>query len=126
MNTLIEYELNTGAISIAYSFPEGEDGPVRRQGYGYIEGLGHADKFYVLDGVLTERLTQSTTLDGRTLTGLPVPALLHIDGETYTVDDGEAELDFILPGTYRLRVEAWPFKDWEGEVTVPVLSGAEA
>lgn len=126
MNTLLEYELTTGAISIAYSFPEGEDSVVRRDGYGYIDGVGHADAFYVLDAVLTERPTQSTTLDGRSLTGLPVPAILHIDGETYTVDDGEAELDFILPGTYRLRVEAWPYKDWDGEVTVPVLSGAEA
>jgi hypothetical protein len=91
-----------------------------------VEGEYDNRTHYILNGEPTERPTQSTTLDGRSLTGLPVPATLHIDGETYTVDNGEAELEFPLPGTYRLRVEAWPFKDWEGEVTVPVLSGAEA
>jgi hypothetical protein len=73
---------------------------------------------YILNGEPTERPTQSTTLDGRTLTGLPIPATLHINDETYEVDDGTAELDFILPGTYRLKVVAWPFKDWEEELVM--------
>jgi hypothetical protein len=126
MDSLTEYETETGQIFMAYSFPSGEDGIIRREGFSYVSGFYTNTDHYIHNGEPTERPTQSTTLDGRSLTGLPVPALLHIDGETYTVDNGEAELEFPLPGTYRLRVEAWPFKDWEGEVTVPVLSGAEA
>jgi len=118
MDSLTEYETETGQIFMAYSFPSGEDGIIRREGFSYVSGFYTNTDHYMLNGEPTERPTQSTTLDGRSLTGLPVPALLHIDGETYTVDNGEAELEFPLPGTYRLRVEAWPFKDWEGEVTV--------
>ena len=126
MDSLTEYETETGLIHMAYSFPADEDGPIHRDGFSYVPGFYTNTDHYIHNGEPTERPTQSTTLNDCTLIGLPVPATLHIDGETYTVDDGEAELDFILPGTYRLRVEAWPFKDWEGEVTVPVLSGAEA
>ena len=75
------------------------------------------DTQYVVDGQIVARPIQSTTMEGLTLTSLPIPATLHINGETYEVDDGTAELDFMLPGPYRLRVEAWPYQDWEGEVT---------
>jgi hypothetical protein len=118
MDSLTEYETETGQIFMAYSFPSGEDGIIRREGFSYVSGFYTNTDHYMLNGQPTERPTQSTTRNGCTLIGLPVPATLHIDGETYTVDNGEAELEFPLPGTYRLRVEAWPFKDWEGEVTV--------
>ena len=112
-----EYDPATGQIYRNQYFDGPEIAELNASEF-YVEGEYRGEVYYILDGQPTERPTQSTTLDGHTLTGLPIPATLHIDGETYPVDDGEAELDFILPGTYRLRVEAWPYRDWEGEVTV--------
>ena len=68
--------------------------------------------------VPTGRPTQSTQLVGLTLTALPANATLHIDGQSYPLTDTTVELDFPLPGTYRLRVTCWPYLDWTGEVTV--------
>ena len=119
MNTsLIEYELSTGQISNAYTFPEGEDSVVSREGYGYIDGHAHSDGHYVLDGVLTERPGSPVTLDGLILKNVPANSILYISGESYLVIDDEVELELPSPGTYPLRVECWPYKDWNGEVTV--------
>lgn len=71
---------------------------------------------HVVDGQLQPRPTQSTQLTGLTLTDFPAGALLHVDDQPYPLTDTTVDLDFPLPGTYRLRVECWPYKDWEGEV----------
>lgn len=73
---------------------------------------------YVLDGELIKRHAQATTLTGLWLTNLPIPSTLYIDGTAYLVDQFTVELDFPLPGTYSLRVEAFPYLDWTAEVTV--------
>jgi hypothetical protein len=112
------YDKSTGVLGEAWFYPSEESKDLNVQGRDYVDGKWDSRTHYILNGEVTERPTQSTTLDGRTLTGLPIPATLHIDGETYEVDDGEAELDFILPGTYRLRVVAWPYRDWEEELVM--------
>jgi hypothetical protein len=119
---LVAFDTATGKIGV---FTGGEDlekiaAPYMADGWGVTECGSEVNGWthYILNGEPTERPTQSTTLDARTLTGLPIPATLHIDGETYEVDDGTAELDFILPGTYRLRVVAWPYRDWEEKLVM--------
>lgn len=66
----------------------------------------------------SSRPTQTTALSGLTLSGLPVPCTLWIDHDSYAVDEATVELELPIAGTYRLRVEAWPYLDWEGSVTV--------
>ena len=73
---------------------------------------------HVVDGQLQPRPTQSTQLTGLTLTDFPAGALLHVDDQAYPLTDTTVDLDFPLPGTYRLRVECWPYQDWECEVTI--------
>lgn len=114
---IIEYLLTTGEIAFAYSFPGDEDDLVRREGFGYLEGQAYQTTHYVDGGELTERPTSPVSLSGLTLQGVPAGSTLTINGERYEAE-GDVELEFPLPGTYRLRVECWPYKDWEGEVTV--------
>lgn len=59
-----------------------------------------------------------------TLHDVPEGSILWINGERYDAE-GEVELEFPLPGTYRLRVECFPFLDWVDEVAAPVVSGVE-
>lgn len=84
----------------------------------YLEGHWIGDHYYVTEGQATARPTQSTTLDGLTLSGLPAPCTLWIDSTSYPVTDSTATLDLPIAGTYRLRVEAFPYLDWTGSVTV--------
>lgn len=72
---------------------------------------------YVLNGQPTERPASPVTLSDLTLLGVPAGSTLYINGERYEAE-GDVELEFPLSGTYRLRVECFPYKDWEGEVVV--------
>jgi len=83
-----------------------------------VEGEYDNREFYILNGQPTERPTSPVTLSDLTLQGVPAGSTLTINGESYSAE-GNVELEFPLPGTYRLRVECWPIKDWEGEVVVP-------
>lgn len=75
--------------------------------------------YYILDGLPTERPASPVTLSDLTLQGVPAGSTLTINGESYENVEGDIELEFPLPGAYRLRVECWPYQDWEGEVTAP-------
>ena len=72
---------------------------------------------YILNGQPTERPASPVTLSDLTLQGVPAGSTVTINGESYSAE-GDVELEFPLPGTYSLRVECWPYKDWAGEVVV--------
>jgi hypothetical protein len=98
----------------------------KKAGVNYITGRFDYLKTYILNGQPTERPAAPVTLSGLTLQGVPAGSTLTINGERYDNVEGDVELEFPLPGTYSLRVECWPYKDWEGEVVVPVVSGVES
>lgn len=83
-----------------------------------LDGHWPGEEHYISNGQPTPRPLMSITVTGSTLTGLPIPATVIIGADRYEVDDGEVELDFPLPGTYRVRVEAWPHQDWETEIVI--------
>lgn len=83
-----------------------------------VEGAYDNREFYILNGEVTERPASLVSLSGLTLQGVPAGSTLTINGESYQNVAGDVELEFPLPGTYSLRVECWPYKDWEGEVVV--------
>lgn len=107
------FDVATGEITLLWS-----GGPDLDAAQGSV--LGHHDPadYYILDGVPTPRPTQDTILVGTTLSGLPIPCTLHAGGEVFEITDGAAELSVLVPGTYPLMVQAFPYKDWTGEVTV--------
>lgn len=116
MNTLTEYNLTTGEITTAYSFPEGEEDSVtQREGFGYVEGFAHGDAWYVLDGELTERPASPVSRANLTLLNVPEGSKLTVNGESFDAE-GEVELEIPLPGTYSVRVECFPYLDFEEEV----------
>lgn len=82
-----------------------------------VEGEYDNRKWYILNGQPTERPSSPVTLSDLTLQGVPAGSTLTINGERYEAE-GDVELEFPLSGTYRLRVECFPYKDWEGELTV--------
>ncbi|HXA46649.1 MAG TPA: hypothetical protein VNW52_03390 [Burkholderiaceae bacterium] len=72
---------------------------------------------YVQNGAVRARPTNPATLNANTITGIPTGAILTISGVAYTVDDGVAELDFTLPGTYSILINAFPYLDANFTVT---------
>lgn len=117
-----EYNSEIGRLGGVHSLSVADIDFVRTQIFAagmddVIEGAWDAADYYLVDGQPTERPASPVTLSGLTLQGVPAGSTLTINGESYEAD-GDVELEFPLPGTYRLRVECWPYKDWEGEVVV--------
>lgn len=85
----------------------------------WVEGDWLNKDVYVKDGRVTPRPANPAKLDGLTLTDLPSPGTLHIDGAAYPYEDSTVELEFDHPGTYKVRVESWPYLDKEFTVENP-------
>ena len=61
--------------------------------------------------------------DTLVLSGLPLPCAVQIGERRYEVEDGELEWSTLMPGTYYIHVEAFPYLDWDAEVSA-IASGA--
>lgn len=118
-----EYMQDSGELRMMLSFPDIETYQINMQdGVGYLEGH-HDGNFSYVDASDTPpsikaRPASPVTLSDLTLLGVPAGSTLTINGERYEGVDGDVELEFPLPGTYRLRVDCFPYKDWEWEVIV--------
>jgi len=114
-----EYDLSTGEFGMTM-IADGENACElnQRDGMGWVEGVWKSDTHYVVNGQPTARPASPVTIDGMTLMNIPAGSTVLLDGQSYPAE-GDVELEFPLPGTYQLRVIAWPHKDWEGEVVVP-------
>lgn len=73
---------------------------------------------YVLGDAITPRPANPATLVGTTLSSLPAPCTITINGTEYACDDNFAELAFTHPGSYKIQVAAWPYLDADFEVAV--------
>jgi len=82
------------------------------------EGTGHWSTHYVLNEVITLRPANSAMLNGMVLSNLPVPCTIHVNDSSYACSDTTADLSFTYPGTYLVRVEAFPHLDATFRVTV--------
>lgn len=116
MITVTEYK--DDKLGLILGFQDDESMLLNMQGRTYVVGEYDGAFTYILNGKPTERPTSPVTLSDLTLQGVPAGSTLTINGESYSAE-GAVELEFPLPGTYSLRVECWPYKDWEGEVVVP-------
>jgi hypothetical protein len=122
-----EYDPVTGKIDMAWAFSTRESLDLNTcPGVSYVEGRWDSRAYYIVKGEPTERPPSPVRLTGLTLQGVPAGSTLTIasaslstsNGARYDNVEGDVELEFPLPGTYRLRVECWPYKDWEGEVVI--------
>ena len=117
MITITEYDEASGRIGFIKGFSDEETYDINTDGVAHAMGCYSAEDYYVVDGQPTERPASPVTLSDLTLQGVSTGSTLTINGESYDAE-GDVELEFPLQGTYRLRVECWPYKDWEEEVTV--------
>lgn len=118
MKSITVYNQASGKILSVVSSNSLEILEANREMYDYcIDGSYDSDTHYILNDQPTERPASPVTLSDLTLLGVPAGSTLTINGESYEAE-GDVELEFPLPGTYSLRVECWPYKDWAGEVVV--------
>ena len=76
----------------------------------YTEGVtADPSVSYIVDGSVAPRPQLEIEASGNTLTGVPLGAVIIIEGQTYTATSATVELEFTLPGTYEVKIERWPY-----------------
>jgi hypothetical protein len=87
----------------------------------YLMEEGTLNDHWVLlpQKILMERTESIATLNGMTINDCPVPCQLIIEGVTYGVTNGTAELSFTQPGTYEVTVTSVPCYPKTFQVVVP-------
>lgn len=68
---------------------------------------------YVRDNQVLPRPTMPLTINGPIISGIPKGASLKLGDQTFTIDDGEADIEGYR-GTARLSL--WPYLDAEVEI----------
>lgn len=81
-----------------------------------LEGEYEYPRHYIVEGAAAPRPEMPAHREGLTVSGIPVPAVVIIDGLCYPVEDGEVTLDLPLPGVYDVRIVAFPYLDWTARV----------
>ena len=81
------------------------------------EGSRDYSKHYVYEGRIITRPSNPAVLIDTTLSALPTPCMIIINGKPYECTDDTAEVDFTYPGVYKIKVVSFPFLDIEFEVT---------
>ena len=118
MNTATLYNKHTGRIIQQLIGPQEFIEANVPDGCEICEGSWNDSDFYVKIDTPIKRPESPVVLNGHTLENVPNNGMLYIDGVAYSLNGESVELEFPLPGTYALRVEAFPFKDWTGSITV--------
>lgn len=115
------YNINSGKIQSLLQCPDSVLDLHYGVGENYIEitSKHDAEGKWVVDGVLVDRPTMTPTVNGLIITDLPIPCSLTTYGETYEIPDGEVTLSYDLAGEYEVKVEAFPYLDWEVTVEQP-------
>lgn len=86
-------------------------------GYQMVDVIGDPHTQMVVDGALQNRPANPVTLSGTTLSNVPIPATVIINGTPYPTNEATVELGLTM-GNYTVRVEAFPYLDKQFTVTV--------
>lgn len=113
MKNYIEYD-KKGRITGSYHISP-EIYELNKGSKNFAEGKGDINTQYVdvNTGEIKDKLVQQTALYKSKLHRLPVPCTIYINDTAYECDSDTAELEFDQPTIYTIRVEAWPYQDWE-------------
>lgn len=74
---------------------------------------------HVQGGTIVDRPLNTAILSGTRLVNLPVPCTITVEGTPHTCNETHADLSFSRPGTYSVKVSAWPMLDATFQVTQP-------
>lgn len=81
---------------------------------GDVSDISH----YWNGDAVVERPANPAVLEGMSIKQIPLGSVIVIDGISYHVDDGVADLSFAMPGTYTVNVFSFPCRDTSFEVIV--------
>ena len=79
----------------------------------FVEGDWAGKDVYVVNGTVTDRPACPAMLIENTLNNLPVPCEIKVNDATYQCTESSATLSFNQPGTYAIKIIAWPYLDGE-------------
>lgn len=120
MNITI-FDPRSGKINRVIIAPFGVAQDQVQEGESWVGG--HSDDLihYVDGGLIVNRPTMPCTINKTTITAdstdtaiisnLPEPCTVTFKGQEYEVTDGTFGFTADLPGTYAVKVEAWPHLD---------------
>jgi len=98
-------------------------------GESVIEGIANDVTQYMLNNTVTDKSVMSLSTDKVTITangidasittGLPNPSYIYINGirQGTLITDGVLEFTVDTPGVYKIKIESFPYLDYEFEVT---------
>lgn len=104
------YDPNTGQIKWHLSCPTSMVDVNLPSNLSTVEGLWEPNDFFVFDGEIRSRPDIEMVVSGHTVSNLPVPCTVRIDGQDYEIEDGAIEFESNHPGPHSLRIEAFPYK----------------
>lgn len=114
---LIAYDA-TGRITMVASLSQATLELYQSSGMGLLlDTQADPDTQMVVNGVVQDRPANPTTLNGAVLSNVPVPAVVVINGASYSTNESTVELGLTM-GTYAVKVEAFPYLDKQFTVTV--------
>lgn len=74
----------------------------------------YSDKTYMIkNGQVTPRPSMSLSVSGSVISGIPQGATVILDQQSFTVDDGEADIEGY---TGIVKITCWPYLDAEVEI----------
>ena len=79
-------------------------------GKTWIEGTYDLEEYYVVEGIATLRPSMGLTVTGSIISGIPQGATVTLDQQSFTVDDGEADIEGY---TGVVKITRWPYLDAE-------------
>jgi hypothetical protein len=82
--------------------------------------LPNITKYYVNNGIVTERPLSTINRDGQVFSNIPtdVPVALTIEETSYDITSSYIELDIVTPGNYTVVFKHFPYLDAEFVVIV--------
>ena len=93
----------------------------KETGETILVGTGTFNDYVDIDsGTILSRPENPCNLNGSTLTDVPMPCTVQINGVDYEVDDEDntLELDFTNPGVYKVVIKVFPYLDKEIEISI--------
>ena len=79
----------------------------------WVDGDYYNKPVYILNGQVVDRPENPTTVSGQILENVIVPTTVIINGVSYESNESTVELEFNQPGTYTVKIVAWPYLDKE-------------
>lgn len=121
MSQVTEYKKSNGRIFAHHSGRFVFEDFIETEETSYVHGSFSGKTYYVVNGVpelrpampgaLNKTTIAADKMDTAIISNLPEPCMVTFKDQQYEVTDGSFGFTADLPGTYEVKVEAWPHLD---------------